>query len=72
MMLRVDRGKGDVDREVPLSQKLLEPRAEAPGGTTSKSRCATRSSIPPQFEYADCGFRLAYNAKSCAVRSGQF
>lgn len=24
MMLRVDRGKGDVDREVPLSQKLLE------------------------------------------------
>jgi site-specific recombinase XerD len=24
MLLRVERGKGDVDREVPLSQKLLE------------------------------------------------
>jgi site-specific recombinase XerD len=28
MMLRVDRGKGDVDREVPLSQKLLETLRE--------------------------------------------
>ncbi len=23
MMIRIERGKGDVDREVPLSQKLL-------------------------------------------------
>src|ERR1700683_2458574 len=28
MMLRVERGKGDVDREVPLSQKLLETLRE--------------------------------------------
>ena len=28
MMLRIERGKGDVDREVPLSQKLLETLRE--------------------------------------------
>ena len=28
MMLRVERGKGDVDREVPLNQKLLETLRE--------------------------------------------
>jgi integrase/recombinase XerD len=28
MMLRVERGKGDVDREVPISQKLLETLRE--------------------------------------------
>ena len=28
MMLRVERGKGDVDREVPISQKLVETLRE--------------------------------------------
>jgi hypothetical protein len=28
------------------------------------SRCAARSSIPPEFQYADYGFRIA-----CDVRS---
>jgi len=28
MMLRIERGKGDVDREVPLNKKLLETLRE--------------------------------------------
>jgi formylglycine-generating enzyme required for sulfatase activity len=32
------------------------------------SRCAARSSIPPEFEYADYGFRVASDVDSQADR----
>jgi len=42
---------------------LAGTRRSSRGGSwrhyTKVSRCATRSSIPPEFEYADYGFRLA-------------
>jgi formylglycine-generating enzyme len=35
---------------------------------TKVSRCAARSSIPPEFQYADYGFRLASESREIAQR----
>src|ERR1700735_3695005 len=41
----------------------IASRGRHPGGAwrhqTKVSRCAARSSIPPEFQYADYGFRVA-------------
>lgn len=34
------------------------------------ARCAARSSIPPAFQYADYGFRLACNSDGCGSNAG--
>jgi sulfatase modifying factor 1 len=56
----------------PRGPEVGERRASRGGSWrhhVKMSRCAARSSIPPEFKYADYGFRVACDATKAEVRS---
>ncbi len=73
MMLRVERGKGGVDREVPLSQKLLETLREhyrwiRPKRICSPARSTTGASTHPSHRRSS-GWRFVKRPNAPGSRS---